>query len=189
MKLTAGKVVVFSVVSLILVGSFGFIQWMRQPAHGSITKEDHATEVMGLSKEQEEFSTRLFTTRIDSSLKVKNKNEVPSSAILGQYLLTNKDAYESDQLAITVGVAKENDVLEISPVQFRRTQPNEYSEDPGSSDYPPGSIVFTKKTGYERSVFWTSDGKYVGVVVSGGIQKKADLEESLRILLANWQWK
>lgn len=185
---TARLAVIVICLSLLAAGT-SFFAWSRQPARGVVLQNEKGTDVKGSSSTQEYFETSLFITKAPSNLKMKVKNEVASPSILGQYLLADKDVYISDQLAITIGVATNNDISQVSPVQFRRTQPQEYTETALVSGFPEGSISFIKESDFEKSIFWIQGGKYVAVVVSGGIQNRADLEESLRVVVSNWQWK
>lgn len=189
-RILSGWKMVLILAGLSILTAVLAIRWSQQPALGTTTvKTIDGTDVKSSSSTQEALETSLFSTRISANFKMKSKNEVQSSSILGQYLLADKDIYVSDQLAITVGVTKAVTVNEVSPVQFRRTLPAEYIETDAVAGFPEGSVAFIKKADFEKSVFWVSNGKYVGVVVSGGIQNRASLEESLRTVVVNWTWK
>lgn len=171
-------------------GVGGFLLWSQQPSRGTIIHSaEETTGVKGSSITQESFNTQFFDTVVSSNFKMKTKNEAASPSILGQYLLTDKDIYKSGQLAITIGVAKDNNLDEVSPVKLRRTFPNEYTEVISEPGYPAGSVTFVKQPDFEKSVFWIHDGRYVAVVVSGGIENQESLNDSLLMTLTSWQWK
>lgn len=181
---------IVGVAMILIVSGVLAIRWSQQPAFGTLASHQvDGTDVKSSSNTQEAFETSLFSTRISSSFKMKSKNEIPSPSILGQYLLAHKDVYVSDQLAVTVGVAQDENVGEVSPVQFRRALNSEYEEVATGDGFPEGSVSFVKKTNFEKSVIWIVNGRYAAVVVSGGIQNRANLEEALRTVVVNWKWK
>ncbi len=177
-------------VGILGLSSFGvFFVWSNQPSKGtSVNANQDGVEVRGVSTTLENFEANSFFTKVPSNLKMKTKSEIPGQAILGQYLLVDKDPYVSDQLAITVGNAKNPSVSEVSPVQFRNTLPHEYEVVPTDGTFPKGSIVFVKKAGYEKSVFWVEDGRYIGIVASGSSNRAAELEQALHSAITNWSW-
>ncbi len=166
-----------------------YVNWSKKPAIGKITNSVPIdANVKGSTTTLEGLTTSLFSTRVHSNLQLKTKNEVPSSSIIGQYLLLDKEGIVGDQLAVTVGIVKNNSIEDVSPVQLRRSYPQDYEEVSPDAGFPKGSLSFVKKSGYEKSTFWVEDGRYVGVVASGNINYKAQLENSLAVAVNNWQW-
>ncbi len=177
-------------VGLAVVGGIAFFIWERQPVKGTIvTMSQPGTDVKAATDVLEDYTTSFFSTKVTSNLHIKNRNEVPTTSILGQYLLTDKNSYNSDQLAITIGASKTNSVGEVSPVQFRRSRLGEYKEVAADSGFPSSSIMFINEDGFEKSIFWTHEGKYVAIVVSGGAERRAQLENSLKAVVTHWTWK
>jgi len=177
------------VLLCILAGASTFFIWQHQPAQGKITNPlPVGTDVKAAADVLEDYSARFFSTKVVSSLHLKNRNEIETASIMGQYLFTDKNPYNTDQLAITIGAAKSSAVGEISPVQLRRSRPDQYVEAPTEAGFPESSVVFIKEDNYEKSVFWTHEGKYAGVVVSGGIDKRAQLENALKVAVTYWTW-
>ncbi len=184
------KRVILGIFVLISLALGGFVKWSSQPATGTgrVIVKDEA-DVKGTSVLLEDLSTRFFQTKTTSNLKFKTKSEAERAPIIGQYLLIDEDRYKNDQLAITIGTVKNQTVLDISPVQFRKTLPQEYVEVGVDQGYPGGSVVFTKMSGYEKSVFWVSGDKYVAIVVSGGTDRAVELNQSLQSAVQNFVWK
>lgn len=178
-------------VLLFSAASLGtFFVWQHQPSRGVIASvQPRGTDVKSATDTLNDYSAGFFTTKIVSNLHLKNRNEVQTASILGQYLFTDKNPYNTDQLAITIGTSKSNAVSEVSPVQFRKSRPDEYREAPVDAGFPESSIVYVKEDGYEKAVFWTNNGRYAGVVISGGADKRAELDTALKVAVMNWQWK
>lgn len=177
------------IVLFLAVSLFGlFYMWSNQPAKGTRPgAEDVGADVQGASTTYETFTSRLFTTKVSSNVKLKSKTELQNTPILGQYLFVDNNPYVSDQLAITVGRADSRDVSEVSPVQFRKTLPQEYEVIDVPTDYPEGSVMFIKKTGYERSIFWVDGDVYVGIVASGSVSRVTQLDQTLHAAVIHWR--
>ena len=178
-----------AVLAVLGTATFGLWNWANQPSKAQYINDSSASnEVKGTSTTLEDYSSSFFATKISSDFKVKNQSETQNSPIVGQYLLTGKQVYSSDQLAITIGTAKSTDINEVSGYKFRKTYPDDYVQTISDAGYPAGCVVFTKKSSYEKSVFWIYNGKYAAVVVSGGADHRAELENGISAVLANWQW-
>ncbi len=177
--------------STVIASAIGaFFIWQNQPSKGVISQTaTPGTDVKGSVSTVEELSTQLFDTKITSNFRMRNRNEVPTTSIYGQYLLSDKDAYISDQLAITIGAVKSNSINDVSPVQFRRASPEKYTLGEPDSGFPANSIIFLWEDGYEKSVFWVEDGEYIGVVASGSAARQIQLNNSLSVLVSNWRSK
>jgi len=188
-KLSWRRYLLILAVIVIAGGTVIYVNWSKQPAVGKITSRVPIdTNVKGSTTTLEDLTTSLFSTRVHSNLQLKVKNEVPSPSIIGQYLLLDKEGIVGDQLAITVGVIKNNSIEDVSPVQLRRSYSQDYEEVSPDAGFPKGSLSFVKKFGYEKATFWVEDGRYVGVVASGNVNYKAQLENSLAVIVNNWQW-
>lgn len=182
------KKVVFAGVALLAVsvGIWTYL-WANSPAQTSISSTS-SQQVQGSQITLAPYTAQQFTTVIPSTLQVKTSTENNKSAILGQYLFTNKDSHLSDQVGITVGTMQGTDINEVSAAKLRQTQQDVYES--ATLDFTPSNAVaFHKKDGYETSVIWSEGSRYVAVVVSGSVLRQAELEEISRVVVTNWQWR
>lgn len=184
------KRLLVAAIGLVGIGIIGAaIYWANQPAEVRLSKNNTNVDVKGEAISLEPFTADSFSTRIIDTLKLKTSTENATAAITGQYLFTDKSSSSGDQLAITIGSATTRDVSGISLAKFRMIHPDDYDQVSAPSLYPAGAVVFVKRQGYEKSVFWIEGNRYASVVVSGGTEHAAQLDTILQTTLQNWQWR
>lgn len=171
----------------LLVGILGwFLYWSNQPSSVSIASQEAA--VQGLATEVMPFDAQEFSTQITADFMVKNRTNNSAGPISGQYLLVEKDPRTNAQVAITV-TAGSGGVDDMSAVKLRLQNGADYTETTLDDAVPAGGRVFIKNSSYEKGIYWAENGKQVSVVASGGAENQAALEQALKTILINWQWK
>lgn len=152
----------------------------------SVTPEP--SNVLGSQIQLVPFETDYFSTSVPSFLQRKTTNESTSAPISGQYLFKHAQINITDQLAITTGPLVNSTLAELSGVKVRQSEPERYKQTP-RSNMPTGAIVFERQDQYETAVFWQENGRYASVVVGGGGDRRAQLDEIVSSVLSNWQWQ
>lgn len=181
----------FIIVGIVVVAAFvvgGVVKWANGPAVATLSTKPNG-DVKGESVGLQTFDAEYYDTKIPDIFKLKTRTESAESPVAGQYLFVGKDKYSSDQLAITIGSSKTSALDQVSLVKFRLAYPDEYQQTVPEAGFPEGSIVFVKRNGYEKSVFWIEEGRYAGVVASGSLDRKPQLDNSVQSAIINWQWK
>ena len=179
----------FVITILVLaVGSIATVNWIRQPNDGSIESKPNI-EVLSATKTNVDFQSMLFSTTINSSLRVKSSNEDSSGPIFNQYLLTSKNDGDDSQIAITIA-NMDSEINEVSPAKFRLLDVNQYQQS-SVAFAPEGSLVFIKNSSsnYEIAIIMSNSDYYSAVVGSGTAANKERIDELIYDLIKNWEWK
>jgi hypothetical protein len=180
------KVVALFIIVLAVTGIYGFY-WANKPAVSkSINNLD--TDVKGAQTQVVDVQTDLFKTKISSDFVLKTQNTLDNEATSRQFVFAHKNVYFNGQIAITIGTDKTHDLSDISGVKLRQINTEEYNQLPSSKSLNIENIVFSKKSTYEKSVFWLDNGNKVSLVASGGFENQSTLDENLDTILRNWQW-
>ena len=182
----------FAVASFAVVvglGTWAYMWWHGATTTSVVTVGDQTqTVVLGGESKLLVWETAVFATRYPDILRVITTNEVPHGITTGQYLLGSMSLKQDDQLAVTVGQLGTMRFDELPAVKLRRLQADTY-QSAERSFAPAGGLVFQKTDGYETSVFWTHGNTYAAVVASGSPARRAELENALQAVVANWQWR
>jgi hypothetical protein len=179
------------IISVIIVvsGCLALRHWWTGPATSTISSSGKSseTDVLGSQSVLEPFETAYFTTRKPSTLTLRESSDNSKGAIQGRFLLKSKDARFSDQAGITIGNL-DGALNELSAVKLRLSQPENY-QPTSITSAPLGAIIFSSTREYETAVFWQKDGRYAAVAISGAPQREDELNNTLSIILSNWQWR
>lgn len=181
------KLLVITILVL-AVGSIVAVNWLRQPNEGVIQSKSNI-DVLSATKTNVDFQSNLFSTAIDSSLRIKSSNEDSSGPIFNQYLLTSKNDGEDSQIAITVA-DMDTDINEVSPAKFRLLDVDQYQQS-SVTFAPEGSLVFIKNSSsiYEIAIIMNNGDYYSAVVGSGTAANKESIDELIYDVVTNWEWK
>lgn len=174
----------------VLLGGIWLYVWWHGPAETKqFTAGDQTTQgVLGSETTLLPWRTAYFTTQYPSSLRIITSNEVAHGITTGQYVLGSVSLKQTDQLAVTVGALKDMTLSELPAVEMRRQHPEIYQ--PTDQPFiPEGGVAFSSKQDYEVAVFWQSGDRYAAVVASGSSARKAELDQALQAVAANWQWR
>jgi hypothetical protein len=182
------KKLFFITILVLAIGSIVTINWLRQPNKGSIESKSN-NEVLSATKTNVDFQSKLFSTAINSSLRVKTSNENNSGPIFSQYLLASKNNGDDSQIAITVA-EKDSEIDEVSPAKFRLLDANQYQQST-TAFAPADSLVFIKNSSssYEIAIIWSNSNNYSAVVGSGTTAHKEQIDELVADIVTNWKWK
>lgn len=178
-----------AVVVVFVGGLAGLYAWMQSPVtnHG-VSVVPEPSNVLGSQIQLVPFDTDYFSTSIPSFLQRKTATESDSAPVSGQYLFKHVQINIGDQLGITTGLLNGSSLPEVSGVKVRQSEPERY-EQVARTNMPDGAIVFERKDQYETAIFWQENGRYASVVVSGGGERRAQLEEIVSSVINNWQWR
>jgi hypothetical protein len=190
-KSKAKTYALLAVLFTLAISIYGFLTWANQP----VTTTKPSTGVEGLSTQRsfKDLSTDVFSTKVSTTYDQKSNVEDGQGVSINQIFLTSNQGTPSnpitDQLAITVGELPSEGLYGLSNVQFRMNQEGLYLQE---EDPLPGkeAISFIKNDdGYEKSVFWTENGYYAAVVVSGTVDRANILNNDLDSTIASWEWQ
>jgi hypothetical protein len=168
-----------------------FLIWARHPSKSNAS--DPKVEGATTGETSKSFETDYFITNLPDSFIVKTNSQNLPGDIIQQIFMTNNSNRlsnpNSDQLAITIGKIGGDGLDGIPAVHFRKLHPETYSESTMDSiNYP--NFVYTKTVGgYEKGIFFSSNGIYASVVASSTSDRKQQMDSIIGSAMASWEWK
>ena len=172
------------------IGIGGYLWWNGTNATTDVVYgAQNDSTVLGSETSLASWTSSYFKTRVPGNLQLRTNTENSNASIMGSYFWNDISSRQADQLAVTIGTLHNNSLSEISTAKLRLNDPTDYVVT-HNNFAPAGALGFIKNSGgdYETSLIWQNGSHYAVVVASGSSARKAELDQDLANIVANWQW-
>lgn len=182
-----------SIIRLLIIGAIAVLGWQGLSwARGSASTTTSTSNPDALANQADQpakiFEGVYFKGTLPANMVVKSHSKTQRGIALEQVLVASTNYRVTDQLAITIGKLPTEGLKELSDINYRQSNKQLY-ESLKLESAPIGAVAFSRKDGFEKSVFWPHGSTYASVVVSGEVNRQDILSAALWQTLGGWQWQ
>lgn len=174
---------VFFVVSGVFI--YQLIQWANKPVSQEI-RIGNVTNDQQIPIGDQPLTTQYFESKIPENFRIQTSAASPAQANLIQVV-----AYEQTSGGRQVGVRSDTlpagGITGVGDYNYRAKTPEEYTKYT-NPDIPDLKHAFRKNDGTEITVFIAKGSRYASIAVLSK-SDPAKVEELLKKVMNNWQWK